>query len=461
MKKQSKTLKITLIVLVVILISLVSFGGILVKNQNRFKNLLPEYNTGMEFSGKRVFSIKPDETVNKEYYDKEGNKVESSSIEEGKESEYETKEIPVNSKDILTQENYNKTKEIIEKRLQIAGIKEYEIRKNDDNGEMYISIPEDTNTNTIISNITQIGDFKITDSQDENNVLISSEHVKDVKVDITSQYSIQAIVIDIQFDKEGAKKLQEISKLYRGQTIEDENNDENSDSTSATQKTKQIDITLDGTKLLSTYFSEEVKDGSLKLTIGSQSSNGSQEELQKSLFQALNLAALLKTENMPIIYKVDSNLFMQSDFKTNDIHGLIIACIVAIAILTIYTILKYKKQGFLLMISQIGFIASLLLIIRCAKVELSITGIFAIVISSIISYLFIMKILKQTKLEENSLGKVAKEAITINVPILIIAVVFSFISYLPIASFGMVMFYAMMLMIVYHGIITRNLIIKK
>ena len=60
------------------------------------KNLLPEYQFGMDFNGKREFSIKPDETVNKEYYDKDGKKVESSSIEEGKEEEYETKEIPIN-----------------------------------------------------------------------------------------------------------------------------------------------------------------------------------------------------------------------------------------------------------------------------------------------------------------------------------------------------------------------------
>ena len=84
MKEKNKTLKIVLAIVIIVLISLISFGGIFVKDKNKMKNLLPEYKVGMDFNGKRVFSIKPDETVNKEYYDSEGNKVESSSIEEGK-----------------------------------------------------------------------------------------------------------------------------------------------------------------------------------------------------------------------------------------------------------------------------------------------------------------------------------------------------------------------------------------
>ena len=118
MKEKNKTLKTVLAIVIIVLISLISFGGIFVKDKNKMKNLLPEYKVGMDFNGKRVFSIKPDETVNKEYYDSEGNKVESSSIEEGKESEYETKEIPVNSQEILTQENFDKTKKNYRKKIR-------------------------------------------------------------------------------------------------------------------------------------------------------------------------------------------------------------------------------------------------------------------------------------------------------------------------------------------------------
>ena len=198
MKEKNKTLKTVLAIVIIVLISLISFGGIFVKDKNKMKNLLPEYKVGMDFNGKRVFSIKPDETVNKEYYDSEGNKVESSSIEEGKESEYETKEIPVNSQEILTQENFDKTKKIIKKRLELLGVKEYEVRENSENGEIYISIPENEYTDDIISQTTAIGDFKITDSEDSEKVLIPGEQVKEAKVGIATQNGSPVVFLNIQ-----------------------------------------------------------------------------------------------------------------------------------------------------------------------------------------------------------------------------------------------------------------------
>lgn len=490
MKEKNKTLKIVLAILVVVLISLISFGGVFVKDKNKMKNVLPEYQVGMDFKGKRVFSIKPDETVNTEYYDSEGNKVESSSIEEGKESEYETKEIPVNSQDILTKENFDKTKKIIEKRLELLGVKEYEVRENTENGEFYISIPENEYTDTIISQITPIGDFKIVDSEDEENILIPGEQVKDVKVGIgTTQEVGQVAFLNIQFDKEGTKKLQEISKIYKGDedsteesSLDDEEiayeeessddvtddeetltDDEEADSEEATAESstssKKVNLVLDDENLLTTYFSEEIKNGLLQLSMGNSSSSSekSEEDLQKDLTQASNLAVLIQTEKLPITYVSGTNLFIQSDYSSEVINTFIIIAIIVLAIFIVYAIVKYKKAGLLLMISQIGFIASLLIIIRYTNVVLSIQGILAIVISSIMSYIFLMKLLKLNQTEEKAFHKTVFEYLTIYVPALVISFVFSFMKYLPIASFGMVMFYAIMLMIIYHGIITRNL----
>lgn len=495
MKEKNKTLKIVLSILVIVLISLISFGGIFVKDKNKMKNVLPEYKLGIDFNGKRVFSIKPDETVNKEYYDSEGNKVESSSIEEGKESEYETKEIPVNSQEILTKENFNKTKEIIEKRLELLGVKEYEVRENSENGEFYISIPENEYADDIISQITVIGDFKITDSQDSEKVLIPGEQVKEAKVGLGTQSGSQIVFLNIQFDKEGTKKLQEVSKTYTGDTEEnsnqtnedseeessvsneeneseeansteeneDQESEENSNTTSETStNSKKVNLVLDEENLLTTYFSEEIKDGLLQLSMGNSSSTTSatDEQLKEYLNQASNLAVLMQTEKLPVKYVQDTNLYMQSEYNNEVIRNFIIVAIVIIAISVIYAIVKYKKEGLFLMLSQIGFIALLLITIRYTNVTLSLTGVVAIILSYIMSYIFLIKILKSSRTEEKVFHKVAYESLTIYVPALIISVVFSFMKYLPIASFGMVMFYAIMLMIIYHGIITRNLVVN-
>lgn len=456
MKEKNKTLKITLAILVVVLISLISFGGVFVKDKNRMKNVLPEYQLGMDFKGKRVFNIKPDETVNKEYYDKDGNKVESSQIEEGKESEYTTKEIPVNSEEILTKENYDKTKAIIEKRLELLDVKEYEVRENTENGEIYISIPENTYTDSIVSQMTTTGDFKITDSEDESNILITGNQIKDVKVGYGQQTTGQVVFINIQFDKEGTKKLQEISRTYVETT--NETTDETENTTETTQK--KVSLILDGETLLTTYFSEEIKDGLLQLTMGGTSTSATEEDLKDSLTEASNLAVLLKTEELPITYTLDTNLYMQSDYNEEVVRNFIIIAIIILAILVIYAIVKYKKIGLLSMISLIGFVGTLLITLRYTNVVLTITGVLAIILSVIMSYIFIIKILKERKTEEKAFHKVSYQFLTIYVPCLIISIVFSFMKYLPIASFGMVMFYSIMLMIIYHGIITRTIIIN-
>ena len=493
MKEKNKTLKIILAIVVVVLISLISFGGVFTKDNFKMKNLLPEYKVGMDFNGKRVFSIKPDETVDTEYYDKEGNKVESSSIEEGKEEEYDKKEIPVNSEDILTKENFDKTKNIIEKRLELLGVSEYEVRENSENGEIYISIPENKDTDEIISQIIATGDFKITDSEDEENVLIPGEQVKEAKAAIGIQNGTRIVFLNIQFDKEGTKKLYEISKEYKeGATTEssltdsdendeteeannDENNqteensensetetDENNSSEESSEKSKKINLVLDGTTLLTTNFEEEIKNGLIQLSMGNSNSTTSStsEELQEKAKQASNLAMLMETEKLPIKYTDDTNLFIQSEFDNQVIQNFIIIACIILGVAVIYAIIKYKKEGIFLMISQIGFIASLLIAIRYTNVVLSITGILAIIISSVMSYIFLLKILKRRKTDEKAVHKIVYESLTIYVPALIISVVFSFVKYLPIASFGMVMFYSIMLMIIYHGIITKNLIIN-
>ena len=379
-------------------------------------------------------------------------------------------------------------KKIIEKRLDLLGVKEWEIRENHENGEIYISIPENKYADEIISQMTTVGDFNITDSQHEEEVLIPGNMVKDVKVGLTSQNGSQIVLLNIEFDKEGTKKLQEISKIYNGETEEniseqsekenqsentnedetkdaqENNNEDNEEKTKSgsddTDKTKKVNLVLDGEKLLTTYFSEEITNGVIQLSMGNSSTNFSNEQLQNYLKQASNLAVLMETEKLPIKYVQDTNLYLQSEYNSDTIKNFIIIGISILAVAIIFTIVNYKKSGLLLMISLIGFIATLLLIIRYTNVILSITGVISIILSIVISYIFLMKLLKTNKTEENAFHKVALEYLTICIPALIIAVVFSFVKYLPIASFGMVMFYSIMLMIIYHGIVTRNLIEK-
>lgn len=446
MKAKNNTLKIILAILVIILISLISFVGIFVKDKNRMKNILPDYELGMDFAGGRVFNIKIDDTVNTEYYDKDGNKVESSSIEEGKEDEYTKKEVPVNAEESLNDDNFEKAKNIVEDRLITLGVKEYEVRKNSHTGEIYITIPENKYADTIISQMTTRADFKIIDTDDKHE-LLTKDKIKDVKVGYGNTGTGTAVFLNIQFDKEGTEKLKEISKNYISTTDEEGN-----------ETKKQVDLVLDGETLLSTYFDEEIKDGLLQLSMGSTTNSQTSEQLQEYLNQASNLAVLLKTDTLPLTYKLDTNLYVQSELTNDVLQMLLIITLIVSAAVAIFTIIKYKKLGLFSVISLIGYIAILLIALRYTNVVITIAGILGVILSAIMNYMYMTYVIKNQKNDTKAFKNVSIKFLGIYIPCLIISIVFSFMKYLPVASFGMVMFWSLIIMIVYNLVITRVLI---
>ena len=465
--KEKSSLKNIFIILVILLICIVSFGGIIIKNKNTFTNIIPEYKTGINFASKRVLKIKPDDTVNKEYYDKEGNKVEESSIEEDKKEEYDIKEIPVNSSEILNKDNYDKVKKIVEKRLDILGVKEFEVSVNYDDGSVTVSIPDDNDANFVISQITETGKFNIIDGQDEDKILLSEENVKNVKTRLVNQYSQYYAVLTINFDKQGAKILQDISNEYRGQTINiDSDVETDEENTESQTTTKQVKLMLDGQTIISQYFTEEVKDGKIELTIGNSSIKNSEESLKNYLRQGRGLASFIQTEDMPIRYIVDSDNTEGAKYSQNEYNIFFIVILAVSLILIMFVCIKYKKLGLLLMISEIGFVATLLIIIRLTNVFITETGIISIILSSLLSYIFIIRLLNANK-KDSKISKVVLNTLFVCIPIYIISIICSLAKFLPIQnylfieSFGMILFYGVSLMPIYHAIFTRILIKSK
>ena len=87
-KKNGRPLIISLYVIIIILISLISFVGIYIQNGNRMENILPEYILGTDIYGARNIVIKVDDSVETKIYDSEGNLVEDGSETEGEGETY-------------------------------------------------------------------------------------------------------------------------------------------------------------------------------------------------------------------------------------------------------------------------------------------------------------------------------------------------------------------------------------
>lgn len=444
-----KKIKLITLILIIILISLISFGGLFLKTDYKFENVLPEYKLGRNLSESRIIEIIPDESVNTVIKDEQGNIVE----EKGEKTVSE--EVPVNSPEVLNIENYEKTKKIVLARLEQMGVQDYNIRLNEENGKMILELDNSELTDNVSNYISQKGDFKIIE-EETKEVLMDNNDIKLVDVrygaDQTGVTSGTNVYLNIEFNKEGTKKLEEISGTYV-QTKDEEGND----------TTKKVSIMVDDETLVTTYFGEKITTGSIQLTVGNTSSDT--EELQDYITSAGYMAMLLDNEKLPITYKTESDQYISSDVQLSDLLPYSVYILIAITLLVfVVMLIRYRGLGILGAFSVVGFVAVLLLVLRYTNVVITLEGMAGIILSIVLDLVLIKLILKDNKKNKN-----IKEAIKENYkkyfiylisPALIMAIVFSFINIAGIASLGMTMFWGIALIALYNITITRLMFVN-
>ena len=130
MKKNNK-LKLVLVILIIVLVSMISFGGIYVQNKNKMYNIVPEYVLGKDLKGFRRIELKVSEEIKETIkYDEQGNVITDDNLET---HVSRVEEIKVNEPLSLTEENFQKSKQIIEKRLEAMYVTDYVIKQNREN----------------------------------------------------------------------------------------------------------------------------------------------------------------------------------------------------------------------------------------------------------------------------------------------------------------------------------------
>lgn len=444
--KAERIAKKGLLILFIILISLISFGGIYVQKTKFVENILPNYQLGMDLKGGRMVGLAVSQATNKTIYDKDGNVVE----EEGKETT--TKEEPINPTESLTTENYLAAKEILEKRLNEMNVSNYTIRLNEKTGKFIIMLPENSNTDNIAQYMSMRGAFTVTNEDGE--LLLDNRYVESAQVGYSTGTTGTTVYLTIQFNEEGTDALKAISNIYVEST-DSEGND----------TTKEVIFKMDDTTILQTYFAEEISTGMIRFSIGSAST--SSNELNQYAKEASNLAVLLNSGALPLTYKIEENRYVMSDITEEMFFIPMIVALSSLAIGIIVLIIKYRKNGFLSAISLIGYIAVLLLVVRYANVILTLEGIAGIAFTILLNYIFTVYLLHLLKHEKdiktkeevkNKFNEALVKSLFILIPSTIAAVILCFAGWLPVYSFGMVVFWGILLIALYNVIFTRNLI---
>lgn len=447
MKK--KTLKNALakliVVLLIVLVSLISFLGIHKRNLNTWKSILPDYQFSKELSEIRTFEFSVDTSTKDKSSDENtaenttGNTTENATntVAEGTTENTDNtanttdtnstnttaEQVPVNDPAVLTKENYLKTKKIVENRLKDFGIADAEVTVNENNGKLAVSVPYEGTTDYSAALASQKGKIEIIDSETKE-VLMDRSMIKKASAyyqqannndsttattDDTVSYNLG---VKLTFTSEGQKKLNELSKTYI------ETTDENGETS---QKT--ITVQIDGEDKYITYFTPDGEYTELAIPLYRSVSADDMDTFNSDYKDCFVTQTILNNDEFPITYKLTSGSFIESDLGENFVKGLSIAGIVLLAIVIVLTIVKNKKDGFCASIIEIGYIAILLLIIRAASVSLTLSGILTIAIMAIVNYFLLLTFMKTEKAIDK-LEKFGNFILTI-IPFIITIVVFA------------------------------------
>ncbi|MBR3163538.1 MAG: hypothetical protein IKF17_05525 [Clostridia bacterium] len=453
-----KKIQLIVKILVIILIAAIAFVGIYVQKQNRMENIVKDYSLGMDLKGSRVVELKVSDETKEIIRDKDGKIVKESDKKEGE--DYKTEEQPLNSDEVKTTENYKKSKSIIEKRLSKLNVDNYIVKLDESTGTIVLEIPENDGTDHVVSNVSETGKFEIVDSENVENILMDNNDIKGANVLYNTTTTGTAVYLNIEFNKQGKEKLKNISNDYK--TIETDTDSENdNDTENKEEKTEQKKITMkiDDNEMITTSFDETMENGSIQLSMGQASQD--KTKINDNVESSATIATLLDTGNLPVEYKIESNEYVSTDILTSSLikFGIAVVALLLVALLTL--IIKYKKLGLLAAVEFIGFIALYSLLLRYTNVTITLEGIAAILVIIVMNYIFNYRLLNTIK---NQTGEDRKKAITDEfiefslkaIPVCILSIVFCFVSWQPISSFGMTMFWGLVLEALYNITVAKS-----
>ena len=434
--KAQKKLSVVLIILLIILISIISFIGIFYQDKNEMVNIIPAYSLGTDLSGYRKILL---------------------TVDTDDES---------NTEDILNYDNFVKSANVIKLRLKSMKVEDFTVRCDESTGQIEITIPENMQTDYILSDITQKGNFEIRNTAN-NEVLMNNSDIRKVDVEtVASPYnaSTTSIYMDIKFNNDGTRKFRDITRDYQNDVSNEvtnettENNsveDETTDDTESEEvETTEVGLYVDGTSMMTTSFTEIIDNGVMSLSLGSSSSD---DQTKILTYQAESLAAILENEAMPVQYSVTGNVYISSPIEQSTINILIGIGLCIAVVMLIVAIVKYRVKGVIISVCMVGFIALYLLILRYTNVVITLVGIFSIALVFVINYILNIMILNrlQKNVEKTFTKALTKFALSM-VPMLILSVVCCFSSWMSLFSFGMILFWGLITSIVYNLVITRT-----
>ena len=471
--KAQKRLNLVLIVLIVLMLSLISFLGIYYQDKNTMVSRIPDYILGTDLTGYRSVTMElKEDATSTETSDSDSTTLDSVSLENAVTEN--TVDSSASDEAYLKGKDYEKSADIIRNRLKYLKLDNYTVSVDKNTGKIDIMIPEKSYTDTILSDITQLGHFMIKDTE-SGDILMDNSDISSVEVGFSTQSTTTYVVMNVNFTLSGTGKLKDVTKTHQNVLVENEvsyvtgdgevqddgtvvySGVQESDPT-PTYEDRTVTLYIDDTDLMETDFSEIIDNGTLALTLGS---SDDAEELVTMLWGARNIGAMLSTDYMPVQYNVTDNIYVASTIESNAIKVAICVEVAIALVISLCLVLKYRLKGIMQVVLSVGFVALLLLAIRYANVTLSLDGIITIGVAYVINSVFALIFLKafandkktlSEKEKKNAYKEVMKKYAIILIPELIFGFIGALNGWAAIYSSAMCIFWGIVISYVYNAV---------
>ena len=424
-KEKMKKVKKLTIILAIVLLCLISFMGIYVEKNGVITNIVKGCDLGMDLGEHREVKI---------------------ALAKGEEA---------------TSEKVEQTKKLLQKRLDAFGAKNYLIKANYITGEIILVLEENEKTDRMAADVYDIATLKMVDSEDKTKVFMTNEDVEKVSVLYgTNEKNETQVYLNLEFTEEGAKIIEELSsKDYKTLPKKEEEKSETEKNEDAETKTEEAEVKQPKLALLisdsevgSSSFDTPITTGSLQLALGTAVNQQIFDDLNEN---AAVIANVVNNGPLPMKYEVSDNIYAYTEITDQVRNILVISTVTIILIAFVILIIKYKMSAIFSLIGYIGFIALYLLVLNYTNVTITMASIAGIIVTLAIKYWLINK-----TLAKNDIKETYKEIAVKLVPVVIAVLVFNFIQWTDIASFGMTMFWGIILTAIYHVAVTKTLIEK-
>lgn len=379
--------------------------------------------------------------------------------EEVKEYKIEKRKIADNPEEVLTEDNYKISKNMIEGYLKAANISEYKIKENEKTGQIIVSVPEtkkianltsdpitDEKSDTqraksVESILSTTGSFEVKDSI-TGKVYLTEKHIKEAKANIYQGYGV---ILDVKLNDEGKKILSDVSRKY----VQEEKDGKKYE--------KKATVTVAGMELVKATFAEPMDEGLMQINLGN--GYGKNKDVITAIYgEAKRLENALKVGKTPIKYNVEQKTSgIKENINYKNAKIILIAILAVMLIFALSLVFKYGLKGLYAMIVNISFVVVLLLAIRYTDVVVTIPSLVAVIVAYILEYVILLKYLQNTKENDYEIADEVVDTLKYTFILIISSITLSFSHNILLSSFAMTLFIAIILLFTHNYIFVKNM----